>query len=69
MLKITSIYLLFFLFCGQINAQIMLPAYQGVFSQRSTSSGVGSNGLDFDGVNDYVENTSLVITPLFRLYH
>jgi hypothetical protein len=35
-------------------AQVMLPAYQGVFNKKITSVGVASNGLDFDGVNDYV---------------
>jgi hypothetical protein len=63
MLKTSYLVLLFSLFGGQINAQIVLPAYQGVFSQRLTSSGLASNGLDFDGVDDYVQNTSLVIDP------
>ena len=60
----SNLILLLILFTNQINAQIMLPVYQGVFSQRSTSSADGANnGLDFDGVNDYVENISLGITP------
>lgn len=46
MLKITPLYLLFFLFCGQINAQIMLPAYQGVFSRKTNIGG----GIIADGL-------------------
>jgi len=41
MLKITSIYLLFLLFCGQINAQIMLPAYQGAYHAKQTVASYG----------------------------
>jgi hypothetical protein len=38
-----------------LQAQIMLPAYQGVFNRKIiTSSVIASNGLDFDGNNDYV---------------
>jgi hypothetical protein len=42
---------------------MMLPAYQGAFSRKIVASGVAGNGLDFDGVDDYVQNNSLVITP------
>ena len=43
MLKRTPLYLLFFLFCGLINAQIMLPAYQGAYhAKRTVSDGDGS---------------------------
>jgi hypothetical protein len=37
-----------------VSAQVMLPAYQGVFNRKISSTGVTSNGLDFDGVDDYV---------------
>ena len=40
------------------SAQMMLPAYQGAFSRKITASGVASNGLSFDGVNDYVSVSS-----------
>jgi hypothetical protein len=36
------------------SAQMMLPAYQGAFSRKIVASGIAGNGLDFDGVNDYV---------------
>ena len=39
------------------SAQVMLPAYQGVFNKKSVEI---SNGLDFDGVNDYVTVPSAV---------
>ena len=48
--------------CSIASAQIMLPAYQGVFNKKALVI-TASNGLDFDGVNDYAVNTSLVITP------
>ena len=37
-----------------VSAQIMLPAYQGVFSTKTMSTVEASNGLNFDGVNDRV---------------
>jgi hypothetical protein len=36
-----------------VSAQVMLPAYQGVFSKKIMATDLASNGLDFDGVNDY----------------
>jgi hypothetical protein len=39
-------------------AQVMLPAYQGVFNRKITSAGLASNGLDFDGVDDRVISTN-----------
>jgi hypothetical protein len=53
---------LLFWTCSLANAQVMLPAYQGVFNKKALVI-TPSNGLDFDGVNDYAVNTSLVITP------
>jgi Concanavalin A-like lectin/glucanases superfamily len=45
------------------SAQVMLPAYQGVFNAKMVVAGSASNALDFDGVNDYVLNNSLAIDP------
>ena len=49
--------------CSMATAQVMLPAYQGAFSKKSLILTSASNGLDFDGVDDYVINNSLVIDP------
>ena len=43
MLKTSYLFLLFLLFCGQINAQVMLPAYQGAYHAKQTVS--AGNGL------------------------
>ena len=56
---------LFFLISSVASAQIMLPAYQGVFAKQSVVSGGLTNALNFDGVNDYVDcgtNPKLNIT-------
>lgn len=45
---------LFFLISSVATAQIMLPAYQGAFAKQVVSSGGINNGLNFDGVDDYV---------------
>lgn len=52
MRKLLLILLLGFTFTS--TAQVMLPAYQGVFSRKILSPGSASNGLDFDGIDDYV---------------
>ena len=46
--------ILYFLAFSVATAQIMLPAYQGVFSTKTLSTVEASNGLNFDGVNDRV---------------
>lgn len=38
--------------------QLMLPAYQGVFSTKTLSTVEASNGLNFDGVDDRVISTN-----------
>lgn len=44
MIKSIAISFLFVLFCGQVNAQIMLPAYQGAYhAKRTASAGDGSS--------------------------
>ena len=40
------------------SAQVMLPAYQGVFSSKTLSVVGASNGLNFDGVDDRVISTN-----------
>jgi hypothetical protein len=40
------------------NAQVMLPAYQGVFSKTIVTDIGASNGLNFDGVDDKVVATN-----------
>lgn len=56
-----TLLVLFFLISSITSAQIMLPAYQGVFAKQVVSSG-GLNALNFDGVNDYVSvNSSSVL--------
>ena len=49
---------LFFLISSLASAQIMLPAYHGVFAKQAVSSGGLNNALNFDGVNDYVSINS-----------
>ena len=49
---------LFFLISSLASAQIMLPAYHGVFAKQAVSSGGLNNALNFDGVNDYVSVNS-----------
>ena len=41
--------------CSVATAQIMLPAYQGVFAKQVVSSGGATNALNFDGTNDYID--------------
>ena len=55
--KICIIPMLFWAF-NMVSAQIMLPAYQGVFSTKTLSTVEASNGLNFDGVNDRVISTN-----------
>ena len=49
---------LLFWVCSIATSQIMLPAYQGVFSTKTLSTVEASNGLNFDGVNDRVISTN-----------
>jgi hypothetical protein len=44
--------------CSLATAQVMLPAYQGVFSTKTLSTVGASNGLNFDGVDDRVISTN-----------
>ena len=44
--------------CSVVTAQVMLPAYQGVFSSKTLSVVGASNGLNFDGVDDRVLSTN-----------
>ena len=41
--------------CSVVTAQIMLPAYHGAFNNKAQVINSASNGLDFDGVDDYVD--------------
>ena len=54
MTKHYSLIALLFWTYSLANAQVMLPAYQGVFSTKIVSDIGASNGLNFDGVNDRV---------------
>ena len=48
-----ALLLLLILLINSTQAQVMLPAYQGVFSKKIlSSSGVASNGLDFGEVDE-----------------
>lgn len=49
---------LLFWVCSIATSQIMLPAYQGVFSTKTLSAVGASNGLNFDGVDDRVFSTN-----------
>ena len=49
---------LLFWTCSIAIAQVILPAYQGVFSKKTLSTFEASNGLNFDGVNDRVFTTN-----------
>ena len=49
---------LLFWVCSITSAQIMLPAYQGVFSTKTLTAVGASNGLNFDGVDDRVISTN-----------
>jgi len=49
---------LLFLICCAATAQIMLPAYQGVFSKNTISASGPGNALDFNGSNDRVNSTN-----------
>ena len=50
---------LFFLASIVSSAQVMLPAYQGVFNKKIVTTGVAANnGLNFDGVDDRVISTN-----------
>ena len=44
--------------CSVVSAQIMLPAYHGAFNIKAQVINSASNGLDFDGVDDYVSVVS-----------
>ena len=55
MIKKYSLIGLLFWMCSIASAQIMLPAYQGVFNKKALVINSTSNGLDFDGVDDYVD--------------
>jgi hypothetical protein len=44
--------------CSIASAQVMLPAYQGVFHAKIVVAGSAST-LDFDGVDDYAIYNSL----------
>jgi hypothetical protein len=48
----------FFVISSMVSAQVMLPAYQGVFSKKTLSTDGASNGLNFDGVDDRVLSTN-----------
>jgi len=49
---------LLFWVCSITSAQIMLPAYQGVFNTKTLTAVGASNGLNFDGVDDRVISTN-----------
>jgi hypothetical protein len=49
---------LLFWVCSVATAQVMLPAYQGVYSTKTLSADGASNGLNFDGVDDRVFTTN-----------
>ena len=46
---------LFFWICSLASAQIILPAYHGVFNSKYIDEGTISNALDFIGNNDFVD--------------
>ncbi|MFN9688384.1 MAG: LamG domain-containing protein, partial [Bacteroidota bacterium] len=58
MMKKYIVIILYFLAFSVATAQIMLPAYQGVFSTKTLSTVEASNGLNFDGVDDRVFSTN-----------
>ena len=58
MIKKYILTILLFWVCSIATSQIMLPAYQGVFSTKTLSTVEASNGLNFDGVNDRVISTN-----------
>ena len=58
MIKKTFLAGLLFGVCSIASAQVMLPAYQGVFHAKIVVAGSAST-LDFDGVDDYAIYNSL----------
>ena len=58
MIKKYILTILLFWVSSIATSQIMLPAYQGVFSTKTLSTVEASNGLNFDGVDDRVFSTN-----------
>lgn len=46
---------LLFWVCNVATAQVMLPTFQGVFNAKTLSADGASNGLHFDGTDDYID--------------